>query len=564
MRKKKSIAILISFTVFLLPPSLHADSLDDLARDFWAWRDSERPVNGDDVPRVERPEGWAPDWSAAAIERDRKQLAEFEARWRKMDASPWPVARQVDYRLMGSALARVHWELDVLRGWQRNPSFYVEQTMGVFYEALVAPPPFDAARSRQIVAILNSFPRTLDDGKKNLDHPPAPFTELAIGQLREIRPRLLQSVRALKPLFDADAAQSLDSAAERAAAELESYRAWLTQRLPDLRAETAIGRDAYVYFLKNVALVPFSPEQLLAAGRQEWARSVASQVYEEHRNLGLPELRLFKNEAEEISAEAKDELAIRRYLDEKDLLTVPASVHHFLYVPMPTYLAPIDGFAEADDFTSPSRLKQNGTRYIWPPSPNLGYFWLSAAKDPRPLIVHESVPGHYFQLVVSWANPDPIRRHYYDSSANEGIGFYSEEMMLNAGLFDDSPRSREIVWNFMRLRALRVEVDVKLALGQFTIEQAAEYLRTTVPMDATTARGEAAAFASRPGGAISYEVGKLQIYRMLADAHRKQGKNFSLRQFHDFVWQNGNVPIALQRWEYLGMRDEIEAVDRLQ
>ena len=102
------------------------------------------------------------------------------------------------------------------------------------------------------------------------------------------------------------------------------------------------------------------------------------------------------------------------------------------------------------------------------------------AKDPRTGIVHEGVPGHYFQLALSWAHPDPIRRHYYDSGANEGIGFYTEEMLLEAGLFDNSPRSREMIYNMVRLRALRVEVDVKLALGEFTIAQAADYLHKTV------------------------------------------------------------------------------------
>ncbi len=180
------------------------------------------------------------------------------------------------------------------------------------------------------------------------------------------------------------------------------------------------------------------------------------------------------------------------------------------------------------------------------------------AKDPRGIIVHEGVPGHYFQLALSWANPDPIRRHYYDSSANEGIGFYTEEMLLHAGLFDDSPRSREFIWNFIRLRALRVEVDVKLALGVFSLDQAAEYLKNTVPMDSATAHGEAAMFATTPGQAISYQIGKLQIYKFLADAHRQKGTAFNLRAFHDFLWQNGNVPIALQRWEFLGLNDEME------
>jgi uncharacterized protein (DUF885 family) len=161
------------------------------------------------------------------------------------------------------------------------------------------------------------------------------------------------------------------------------------------------------------------------------------------------------------------------------------------------------------------------------------------------------------QLALAWAHEDPIRRHYYDSNSNEGIGFYAEEMMLQAGLFDDTPRVREIIYNFMRLRALRVEVDVKLATGEFTIAQGAKYLETNVPMDRETALQEASFFAAAPGQAITYETGKLQILAFLTDARQQLGNRFSLRDFHDFVWKNGNVPIALQRWEMLGLEDQI-------
>jgi uncharacterized protein (DUF885 family) len=107
----------------------------------------------------------------------------------------------------------------------------------------------------------------------------------------------------------------------------------------------------------------------------------------------------------------------------------------------------------------------------------------------------------------------------------------------------------------MRLRALRVEVDVKLALGEFTLEQAAKYLQEKVPMDEQTARQEAIAFSTGPGGAMTYQIGKLQILKFLADARMQQGDKFNLRAFHDFVWKNGNVPIALQQSEYLGAED---------
>jgi hypothetical protein len=302
--------------------------------------------------------------------------------------------------------------------------------------------------------------------------------------------------------------------------------------------------------------MPYSPEELLAMGRQEWNRAVAFEAYERNRNKDVPPLNIEDNIDKWIADAAAKELQIRKFLEERDILTVPDWIQHYTLRQIPEYLAVLP-FSEHDDFTSPSRLKENCIRYVSHPGPNLVYFWRATSMDPRPICVHEGIPGHYFQLCLSWGHEDPIRRHYYDSGANEGIGFYSEEMMLQGGLFDDSPHTREIIYNFMRLRALRVEVDVKLALAQFTLEEAKKYLHEKVPMDEITARQEAIAFSTGPGQALTYQIGKLQITRLLADARMQQGDKFNLRAFHDFVWKNGNVPISLQRWEYLGDASEV-------
>ena len=237
----------------------------------------------------------------------------------------------------------------------------------------------------------------------------------------------------MQPSLDPEAARGIVDRTLPAIVALESYRDWLNQRLPGMSAETAVGRDAYTFFLKNVGLLPYTPEQLLAMGKQEWARSVDSQMYEEHRDAGTPPLKLFKDQDEEAAREEKDEAAVRKFLEEKDILTVPVWLPHYLYLPTPAYLAPVADFGEIDDFTGPSREKQNSTRYVDPPSTSLGYFAATMATDPRAILVHEGIPGHYFQMALSWAGPDAIRRHYYDSGANEGLGFYAEEMMLHAG-----------------------------------------------------------------------------------------------------------------------------------
>ena len=366
--------------------------------------------------------------------------------------------------------------------------------------------------------------------------------------------------RELTPHLAAGSASQLDPAVQAAIRALEGYRNWLEQRLPTMSSNVAVGRDNYVFFLKHVALIPYTPEQLVAKGRQEWERSVAFEAYEKNRNSKLPQLALARDQAAQIAREEKQEQEIREFLEEKNILTVPSWVRHYRNLPYPAYLAPLAAFGVADDLTGPSRLKDNATSYIKTPSPDRGYFDLSTARDPRGIIVHEGIPGHYFQKVMSWTNEDPIRRHYYDSSANEGIGFYAEEMMLQAGLFDDSPRTREIIYNFMRFRALRVEVDVKLSTGEFTIGQAADYFMKTVPLDRATAMEDSTFYASVPGVGISYQTGKSQIIKFLAEARQAQGDKFNLREFHDYVWKNGNVPIALLRYEYLGKTDEIEAL----
>jgi Bacterial protein of unknown function (DUF885) len=536
-------------TAFAQKESASFDALQKLAGDFWEWRARYGPFTGDDVNRMERP-GGVRDWSRASVEKRGKDLAEFERRWRKIDIADWTIAQQVDYRLIGSALARVRWELELNPRWKRDPTFYIEQTLTALVEALTVPPPYDETRSREILTRIENVPAILQSGAENLLNPPAPFATAAVQALENIRPRLHQMAVALLGSTILKE-QELYPATDRAADALEKYRQQLQQKSSSMPKETALGRDTYVWFLRNVAFVRFTPEELMTMAQQEWNRAVAFEEYERNRNKDVPPLKIAENIDNWIKDAAAKELQIREFLQERGLLTVPDWVQHYTLRPTPEHLRVL-GFSENDDFTGPSRLNENCVRYVPEPSANLGYFWRATAMDPRPICVHEGVPGHYFQLCLSWKQEDPIRRHYYDSGANEGIGFYAEEMMLQAGLFDDSPHTREIIYNFMRLRALRVEVDVKLALGEFTLEQAASYLQEKVPMDQQTARQEATAFCTAPGQAITYQIGKLQITKFLADARIEQGNRFDLRGFHDFVWKNGNVPIALQRWEYLG------------
>jgi hypothetical protein len=550
----------ISCCVILFTRQAAADSpeLRALAREFFAWRASTQPATGDDVPRVERPDGWVPNWSADALARYNAEQKQFRRRLMALKQIGWTVADSVDFLLLRSAIARVDFELNVVRSARRNPAFYVQQTLGAVYELLLQPPPFSDVRTRNIIIRLESIPKTLSDARDNLTEPVAAFANRTVEDLANVKPVVEDSTRELRILLPAQLRGRFFDAITRAADALVDYRDWLKKNLPEMKASFVIGRDGYDKYLKEVSLVPYTGDDLLRMAAMEWDRSVAFDHFETLRDRDIAPDSLFPNSEAQIEAEKQDEEAIRQFLVQKGILDVPKWVGHYWNLKIPSYLASLSWLGVTDDLTSASRLGQNATSYIPEPSLNLSFFRRASAQDPRPLIVHEGIPGHFFQLSLSWANPDTIRRHYFDSGPIEGIAFYAEEMMLQQGLFDERPHTREIIYRFMRLRALRVEVDVKLARGEYTIDDAAHYLAQTVPMDLETAKQEAAFFAAGPGQAITYQIGKIQILKLIADAKIQLKDKFDLRTLHNFLWKNGNVPISLLRWEYLGRRDEIE------
>lgn len=549
---RRAILTMVGAATLASAPCAHAQAeVQQLGADFWTWRAATQPATSDDIPRIVRPAKWTPDWSAAAVAEQRKTLAAFEARWESLAGTPQTVSERVDYRLMGSALARVNWELDHVAAWRRQPHFYVAQALTPVFEVLLPPPPVESARVEQVIRLLENAPVVLAAGQANLDDMRGPFVDAALGQIGIVPDSLRQMARGLEPHADAAQRKRLNAAVERSVKAFAAFGRYLEGRRGALRAQTAVGAESYQYFLSQVALYPYTADQLALMGRQEWTRSVLFEELERNRNAGVADLPIGASIDAVTSRLASDERDVRTFLRDKNLLTVPDWAGHYNALPFPAYLAPIGWLGRTFDLTDRTRVGQNATVYLPEPSPNLGYFNLSITRDPRPIIVHEGVPGHFFQLTLSWKHPNPLRRHYYDSGANEGTGFYAEEMMLQAGLWADAPKSREVIYNFARLRALRVEVDVKLATGAFTIDQAADYLQAMVPMDRETAHEEAVFFAASPGQAISYQIGKIQTAEFLAEARVREGKAFDLRRFHDYLWLNGNVPIALQKEEYL-------------
>lgn len=529
--------------------------LDDLADRFWAWRARQQPRTRDDIPRLDRPDGWLPEVDPALAERRHEELAAFGTELGRIRPEPDAVRDRVDHRLLRSAIARVSWESDILRV-RSIPRYWTDQAVGPVFDALLRPG-VDELRIAEVIRLLRAVPGTLAHAPAALGGAAREFAQLALAELGDIGGRLTACADALAPISPAAEAE-LRSAAADAIGALEAHARWLSVALPGLPPAAPVGPERYEWFLREVACLPLTVGEIDAIGRREYDRAVWLELVHRNRNRDVPEPPLPASAADQSRAEAACEAEVRAFCEHEALLSQPAGLGRYLAQPMPGYLEPLRFLGVADELTGPGRLGENGVAYVPDPGPQLPYFYAANARDPRAGIIHEGV--HYQQLALSWRNPRPVRRHYYDSGANEGIAFYNEELMLAAGLLDDAPHTRAAVCNFMRLRALRVTVDVGLATGALSIGDAAAELAGRVPMDAATASEEASFFAEAPGQALTYQIGKTQLIALLADAARVRGAGLDLRELHDAIWLNGNVPIALLRWELLGLTDELAAI----
>lgn len=535
--------------------------VQDLGREFWEWRIPSSYRTPDDVPRVEHPLDWVPEFDSDSARRRLERAEEFRRRWEAMDVKGESVPDQVDYRLVGSAISRVEWEVGILRNWERDAVMQVHQVLGPAYDLMVPAAPFDTDRQDGVIYQLHQVGPQLEVARENLGRAgTSALAGAAVRLLEDIEEALPRSMNELGSLFGPGRRGPLAEAGSAATRELVDFREWLRGCKDQMPEHESVGRETFVWFLRNVALLALSPEEIVLLANREIYRNYAWEEVERNRGSENARPPAFETAEAQAAEEIRCEREIREFYEDQNLLTQPDSLSRYHMAPLPSYVQPLTWLGCANDLTSDRRLDEDGLAYVWDPNGPLPYFFVVIAHDPRLGIIHEG--AHYKQLALSWAHTNPIRRRYYDSTANEGLAHYNESLMLQAGLFDDAPWSRLVVQNFKRLRSLRSVVDVSLATGAMTLEEGMRSFMDLIPIDYQTALEETAMYLASPGLAMSYMVGKLEVIRLLADAKRVLGEGFSLRWFHDNLWKNGNVPHSLLRWEMLDDTSDIEAIDQ--
>ena len=537
---------LVSCIVFLhtaatnLAEAQESKGYDDLLTLFADWREFESP------PLLEG----APDYTVSGFEARRGDFLGLRERLNAIEIKNWPLPQQVDWHLVRAEMNGYDFNERVLQPWARDPAFYntiwlyrsdVPAHEGPTHHALVEvwqyEFPLARTEERRLAAELAVIPPLMKQAKANLT---GNARDLWITGIRDIRQQR-SGLDAIEQKVGERSGVELREAINAARIATDELIGWLEAEADSKTGPSGIGKDNYSWYKRNVHLVPMSWEDEVSLLKRELARAWSSLKLEEQRNQDLPPM-VAAATPEEYNEKANDAVErIMRFLEEKQIVTVT-------------------------DYMEPAIRERLGS---FVPEERRNFFWITAHYDPAPLYTHF---WHWFELARMDREPhaSPVRQgsllyNIFDSR-NEGTATGVEEMFMHAGLYDDSPRSRELVWILLAQRAARGLGSLYAHANEMTMEEAG-----TVHMD-WTPRGwmktekellifEQHLYLRQPGYGTSYITGKYLLEETLADYAKQleqRGEEFQLMHFFDRLNAIDSIPISVGRWELTGLSDQVD------
>ncbi|MGH8251770.1 MAG: DUF885 family protein [Steroidobacteraceae bacterium] len=504
-----------------------------LLRLFEDWRAFERPPSRDG----------APDYTAETFARRHQELAAYRQRLDAIDTAGWPVAQRVDHALVRAEMNGFDFYVRVLKPWARDPAFYqsvwddqsdTPAHEGTEHHGIVDlwtyEFPLSGAAEARLATALAVIPPLLAQAEHNLTGNARDLWITGAGTMRG----QVKSLDALARKISGNGAALRKSVAEARAAT-ERFVAWLDAQAPSKTGPSGIGRENYTWSLQNVHLVPMTWEQEVGLLKRELARSHAGLKLEEARNRGLPELPVIQS-AEEFERRAN--AAVTRYL---------------------AFLKDRDLYPMRDNMDAALRAKLGS----FEPLETRNFFAIATHYEPLTLYTHFY---HWWDLarMRDEPHPSPIRRgpllyNIWDSRA-EGMATAMEELMMNAGLFDEQPRAREIVWVMLAQRAARGLASLLAHDNQFDLKQAKAFQVEWTPRgwmrpDLDLLGFEQQLYLRQPGYGTSYVTGKHLLEDLIRERAHQLGAEFSMRRYFDEVNGAGMIPVPLIRWQLTGMED---------
>ena len=526
-------------------------ALRKLAQDYYNWRNESYPVFSSNAG-LHTWDDRLTDYSPAKITERAQHVRALLDKVRAMKTDTWPKDDRIDWLLFRAQLEDVDFHNRVTKFERTNPQVYAGECAEAIFSLLKKE--YDAPRKRALAATarLKAMPAMLKQGLSNLQQPVKLYAKLAAESARSIDPLLNESLMALDVDLAPNEHEELVKARDAAIAACHSFADELEKRMPQMKDFAPMGEANYNYYLKNILLLPLDAREVETIGRAELARYRALEALLADPKLADPDPARSKNippdQQSFLKAYEGRQAEMIAFLKEHNIVTLPDYLGPFLIRQLPDAFKP----TSPGGFMNPPGVYDkdpSGFYFIPTYSPQSKNFYIRAAiEDPRPILGHEGIPGHFMQLSIANHLSDEIRRQHGDGIFVEGWALYGEEMLSRSGLYPDNSPAQGQVLHLSRYRAARIGVDVNLHTGRWTFDQAVKYFMEAGGLDEESATGEAAGAASDPHQKISYIIGKWQIMNLLGRYKDRQGDKFQLGRFHDDLIKNGSLPVSIIEW----------------
>ncbi len=527
------------------------DALRRMAVDYYDWRNENYPVLSSDQG-LHRWDDRLTDYRAASVAARQQHVKKLLDQVNQLKTDSWSRDDRIDWLLFRAQLESVNFFDRVMQFEQTNPQLYVDECSNAIFSLLKKE--YDAPRVRALAATkrLQQMPAMLDEGHRNLTRPVRLYAQLAIDSARSVDSLFNDSLMTLARDLSPAERDALVGAREAALRAIHSYADSLERQLPQMVPFAPMGEANYNYMLKHIYLLPLDARQVEMLGQSELARYRALESLLPDPNLANPDParspHIPQDQETFLTAYERRQTEMIDFLKGHNLVTLPASLGQFRIRQLPEAFKPTSpgGFMNA-----PGKYDQDASGFYFIPTynPQSKNFYIRAAiEDPRPILGHEGIPGHFLQISIANKLTDEIRRQHDDTIFIEGWALYTEEMLMRTGLYPNNSASQGQILRLSRYRAARIGVDVNLHTGKWTFEQAVKYFMEAGGLDREAAEGEAAGAASSPTQKISYITGKWQIMRLLGRYRDKQGASFNLGQFHDQLLSHGSLPLSIVEW----------------
>ena len=532
------------------------------AHEYYQWRDAAYPVATSDQGE-HRYDNRLTDYRMTAVLSRREHMRDLYEKTSRIEVPGWSKDDRIDHILFQAQLAGADFFGRQLDPESSDPQLYVNECSSAIFSLLKKD--YAAPRTRGIAATarLEQMPALLQTARSNLTRPVKLYASLAIEAARGGDELYTVSLMTLAGGMSTSERKRLLTARDAAIKALHDYADWLQAGLPRMPEWQPMGETQYNYLLKRVLLLPFDARDVAHLGEVELARYRALEAMLKDPSLASPDphraAHVPKDQAQFLAAYESRLKEIVSFLKANQLVTIPAYIGPFEIRELPAAFKP----TSPGGFMNPPGIydKDPGGFYFIPSyDPNSGNFYIRAAiEDPRPILAHEGIPGHFLQLSIANHLQDEIRRQNGDTVFAEGWALYGEEMLSREGLYPDNSPGQAQVLRLSRYRAARIGVDVNLHTGRWSFEQAVKYFMDAGGLDREAAEGEAAGAASSPSQKISYITGKWQIMRLLGRYRDQRGGGFRLGEFHDQLISYGSLPLSVIEWLMLDDETSLKA-----